>query len=107
MDRAAIVQRRTEDEWAELLEVRVEHENDEVVALLVFADVGEAWEYVDLSSEAGLEDGWEPSAVGLGDLAVLCATLGVGYLAFPRGPGLSDAYSGPVLDVVDALTVLP
>ena len=105
MEGVAIIQ-RTEDGWADLLKVRVGYENDEVVALLVFATPGEATEYIDLSEGLEEKEGWQPSPVGLGDLAVLCASLGIGYVAFPTGPGLGGAGVEPVLDVVDTLTTL-
>jgi len=102
MIKSVAILSRTEGEWADLLKVRVDYEGDEeVVALLVFADMGEATDYIRLSN--GLEDGWEPSPVGLGDLAVLCASCGISYVAFPTGQGLGGAGVGPVLDVVEML----
>jgi hypothetical protein len=94
-------------EEVRLLSVRVEYEDlgEEVEAILVFSDTTEARHYLDNSTEAWIcaEDGWVVLPMRLGELPVLCAVSGIGYIAVPMSPGLGQAGVGPVLDVVASL----
>jgi len=69
---------------------------------MVFADAREAIDHVTRADELRGEV-WEPLTVGLGNLPVLCAALGIGYLVLPQGRLSDSTVVGPVFDVVDTL----
>jgi hypothetical protein len=89
----------------ELLRCHIEEYGgpDGVVALLVFADIVLATDYLDLSEGLDVLEGWKVVEVGMGELVAICAAFGIGHVALPTSPGLGQAGVGSVLEVADAL----
>jgi hypothetical protein len=99
------IARRVDDGYVELLRCHIEGYGgpDGVVALLVFADIVIAKDYLDLFEGLDSLEGWKVVEVGMGELVAICAAFGIGYVALPTDPGLGQAGVGPVLEVADAL----
>jgi hypothetical protein len=89
----------------ELLRFRVPYgeDDEDVVALGLFHNTALAERYLDETEGLALADGWRAATMDLGDLVAVCAAFGIGYVAIPTGPGLADAYVGPVLEVAENL----
>jgi hypothetical protein len=105
VEKVAIARRVDEGGYVELLRGHVEEYGgpDGVAALLVFADIVLATDYLDLSEGLDAQAGWKVVEVGMVELVALCAAFGIGYVALPTSPGWGRAGVGPVLDVADAL----
>jgi hypothetical protein len=104
MESVAIIAGLIEEE-VQLLRVHVEYEDlgAEVEAILVFAKTEEATHYLECSEGIDAGGAWAAIPIGVGELPVLCAVSGIGYIAVPMTPGLGLAGVGEVLDVVDSL----
>jgi hypothetical protein len=108
VEKVAIARRVGDGGYVELLRCHVEEYGgpDGVAALLVFADIVLATDYLDASEGLDAQEGWKVVEVEMGELVAICAAFGIGYVALPYGPGCGQAGVGPVLDVADALARL-
>ncbi len=75
-----------------------------ISALIIFANVTVADEYVAESEGLGLANGWRAQMVDACDLAFVLEAFGVEYIALPTEPGLGgDTYVGLATEFVEAL----
>lgn len=82
--------------------LRARTDDTDLVALLAFYSREIATEYLTFSEELQGE-GWDVVEVDLLDLAAICATFGVGYIALPTEFGLGGAAVGSALDMLNVL----